>query len=107
MSWIILIASGLLEAVWASAIGFVAKSKGRRRVVAIVVFAVALVASMVGLAIAMTDLPTGTAYAVWVGIGATLTVVWAIVTKQERASTARILLLLLLVGSVIGLKAVS
>jgi quaternary ammonium compound-resistance protein SugE len=55
----------------------------------------------------MVDLPTGTAYAVWVGIGATLTVLWGFVTGQERATTARILLLILLVGSVIGLKAVS
>lgn len=104
MVWVILILSGVLEAVWASAL---AASKGFKRVVPTVVFAVALVASMAGLAFAMTELPTGTAYAVWVGIGAALTVVWAIVTRQERASTARILLLVLLVGCVVGLKVVS
>ena len=104
MAWIILIASGVLEAVWASAL---AASKGFRRVVPTVVFAVALLGSMAGLAYAMTEISTGTAYAVWVGIGATLTVVWAIVTRRERASTARILLLLLLVACVIGLKVVS
>jgi quaternary ammonium compound-resistance protein SugE len=104
MAWIILIASGVLEAVWASAL---AASKGFRRVVPTVVFAVALLVSMAGLAYAMTEISTGTAYAVWVGIGATLTVVWAIVTRRERASTARILLLLLLVACVIGLKVVS
>lgn len=104
MAWIILIASGVLEAVWASAL---AASKGFRRVVPTIVFAVALLVSMAGLAYAMTEISTGTAYAVWVGIGATLTVVWAIVTRRERASTARILLLLLLVACVIGLKVVS
>ncbi len=104
MSWVILIASGVLEAVWASAL---AASKGFRRKKPAAVFVVALVASMAGLAYAMSDLPTGTAYAVWVGIGASLTVVWAMVTRKERASVARILLLLLLVACVVGLKAVS
>jgi len=104
MAWIILIASGVLEAVWASAL---AASRGFRRVVPTVVFAVALLVSMAGLAYAMTEISTGTAYAVWVGIGATLTVVWAIATRRERASVARILLLLLLVACVIGLKVVS
>jgi len=55
----------------------------------------------------MNDLPTGTAYAVWVGIGASLTVLWAMVPGKERASLPRILLLLLLVASVVGLKVVS
>ena len=104
MAWVILIASGVLEAVWASAL---AASKGLTKKRPAALFAVALVASMAGLAWAMTELPTGTAYAVWVGIGATLTVVWAMITGAERASTARILLLLLLVGCVVGLKVVS
>ncbi|MCC4908471.1 multidrug efflux SMR transporter [Microbacterium sp. cx-59] len=104
MAWIILIASGMLEAVWAAAL---AASRGFGRPRPTIVFGVALVASMAGLAYAMTELPTGTAYAVWVGIGATLTVIWAMVTGAERASLVRILLLLLLVASVIGLKVVS
>ena len=104
MAWFVLVVSGMLEAVWASALG---ASRGFRKTGPTVLFAVALVLSMAGLAWAMTDLPTGTAYAVWVGIGATLTVLWAMVTGVERVSAARILLLVLLVGSVIGLKAVS
>nr|ABP47734.1 small multidrug resistance protein [Mycolicibacterium gilvum PYR-GCK] len=104
MAWLILVASGFLEAVWATALGM---SNGFRRRRPTVVFAVAMPASLAGLAYAMTEVPTGTAYAVWVGIGATLTVVWAIVTKKEAATTARVLLLCLLVGSVVGLKAVS
>lgn len=104
MAWVILIVSGMLEAVWAAAL---AASDGFKRKRPAILFVVALAASMAGLAVAMTELPTGTAYAVWVGVGATLTVVWAMVTRQERASLARILLILLLVASVIGLKAVS
>lgn len=104
MAWLVLILSGMLEAVWASALS---ASKGFKKPVPVVVFLVSLTVSMAGLAWSMTQLPTGTAYAVWVGIGATLTVIWAMITKQERVSVARVLLLLLLVGSVVGLKVVS
>lgn len=104
MAWIILIVSGMLEAVWAAALS---ESNGFRRKGPTILFLVALAASMVGLALAMRTLPTGTAYAVWVGIGATLTVLWGFVTGQERPTVLRGLLILLLVGSVIGLKVVS
>lgn len=104
MSWVVLIVAGMMEAVWATAL---AASQGFRRWRPVVLFLVSLGASMAGLAYAMTDLPVGTAYAVWVGIGATLTVAWAIVTGAERATVARVALLALLVGCVVGLKVVS
>lgn len=104
MSWVILIASGMLEAVWAAALS---ASKGFKKRTPTVLFFAALTVSMVGLAFAMREIPTGTAYAVWVGIGATLTVCWGFVTKQERPTLARILLLVVLVGCVVGLKVVS
>lgn len=104
MSWIILIASGVLEAVWASALG---ASKGLTRVGPTVVFGVALVASMAGLAWAMREIPTGTAYAVWVGIGASLTVLWAMATGAETLSLVKVLLVLGIVACVVGLKLVS
>ena len=69
-------------------------------------FAGALVLSMAGLAWAMRSLPTGTSYAVWVGIGAVLTVVVAMVTGTEAFSVVKALLLTGLVGCVIGLKLV-
>jgi quaternary ammonium compound-resistance protein SugE len=103
MSWIVLIVSGVLEAVWATALG---KSAGFTKLVPSIVFGVAVVASMLGLAYAMREISTGTAYAVWVGIGASLTVTYAIVTGSEPASVVKILLLLGLVGCVIGLKLV-
>ncbi|MGO2095783.1 MAG: DMT family transporter [Candidatus Microbacterium stercoravium] len=104
MEWIILIASGMLEAVWATALS---ASKGFKRLWPSVLFVVSLAASMLGLAYAMSRIPTGTAYAVWVGIGAVLTVLLAIFRREERMTLARGALLALLVASVIGLKAVS
>jgi len=104
MAWIILVASGVLESVWASALG---ASKGFTRPRPTVLFAVSLVLSMVGLAVAMASIPVGTAYAVWVGIGAVLTVVVAVVRKQEILTLGRAALLVVLIGCVIGLKVVS
>lgn len=104
MDWLILIAAGVLEAVWATALS---ASRGFKRVVPTVVFLVALGLSMWGLAHAMLTIPVGTAYAVWVGVGAVLTVVVAIARGEERLSVARALLLAGLVGCVVGLKVVS
>lgn len=101
MSWAILILSGVLEAVWATALG---RSEGLTRPGPTALFAVALVASMAGLAYAMRTLPTGTAYAIWVGIGAALTVTYAMVTGAEAASVTRMVLILGIVGCVVGLK---
>jgi quaternary ammonium compound-resistance protein SugE len=101
VSWLVLVLSGVLEAVWATALG---RSEGFSRLAPSVVFAVALVLSMVGLAYAMRELPVGTAYAVWVGIGAVLTVVIAMVSGEEAASPVKLLLLAGIVGCVVGLK---
>lgn len=101
MSWIVLIVSGVLEAVWATALG---KSDGLTKLWPSVVFVGALLVSMGGLALAMRDIPTGTAYAVWVGIGAALTVLYAMIFGAEPASLAKVLLILGLVGCIVGLK---
>ena len=101
MAWIILVLSGILEAVWATALG---KSEGFSKLWPSVVFGVSVTASMIGLAWAMRTLPVGTAYAVWVGIGAVLTVAYAMITGTETVSLLKILLLLGIVGCVIGLK---
>lgn len=104
MAWLILVASGVLEAVWATALG---KSEGFTRLTPSLVFGVALLASMVGLAIAMRTLPTGTSYAVWVGIGAVLTVGYAMLTGDESASAIKVAFILGIIGSIVGLKLVS
>jgi quaternary ammonium compound-resistance protein SugE len=107
MSWLILILSGALEAVWAAALHRTSRTKGLRRVLPTVIFLVAVIASTGGLAIAMQSIPTGTAYAVWVGVGVVMTSAYAIVTKVERATTARLLLLAGIAACVVGLKVVA
>lgn len=103
MSWLVLVLAGIAEAVWAVALG---KSQGLTQWGPSVVFFAALGVSMAGLAWAMRALPTGTAYAVWVGIGASLTVAYGMVTGTESASTWRLLFLAMIIGGVIGLKAI-
>ena len=103
MSWIVLIASGVLEAVWATALG---KSEGFSKLWPTIIFGGALALSMGGLAWAMREIPIGTAYAVWVGIGAALTVVWAMISGDASVSWLKIALLLGLIGCIVGLKLV-
>ncbi|WP_458106576.1 multidrug efflux SMR transporter [Arthrobacter sp. R3-55] len=104
MAWLVLILSGVLEAVWATALG---ASDGFKRKLPTLIFIVSMAVSMAGLAYAMTDLATGTSYAVWVGIGAVLTAALAVVRKQERLSLSRAALLTTLIGCVVGLKVIS
>jgi quaternary ammonium compound-resistance protein SugE len=101
MAWVVLVVSGMMEAVWATALD---KSQGFSRVIPSVVFVAGLIASMAGLAVAMRSLPVGTAYAIWVGIGAVLTVLYAMVSGTESVSALKIVFLLGIVGCVIGLK---
>jgi quaternary ammonium compound-resistance protein SugE len=101
MAWLVLVVSGVLEAVWAVALG---KTEGFTRLVPSAVFLVAIVASMGGLAYAMRTIPIGTAYAVWVGIGAALTVAFTMASGEEPVSLVKVLLLLGLIGCVVGLK---
>ncbi len=96
-------ASGVLEAVWATALG---RTEGFSRPVPTVVFGVALVISMAGLAWAMRTLPIGTSYAVWTGIGASLTVAYGMATGAEPVSLAKVTLIAVLVGCIVGLKLV-
>ncbi|MFC8041625.1 DMT family transporter [Paenarthrobacter sp. NPDC057355] len=100
--WGILLASALLEAVWATALGL---SDGFTQPLPTVVFAVTAVLSMLGLGIAVKRIPLGTAYAVWVGIGAALTVGWAMITGVESASPLKLLFIAGIVGCAAGLKA--
>ncbi|WP_030544843.1 multidrug efflux SMR transporter [Streptomyces albus] len=101
MAWTVLILSGVLEAVWATALD---RSQGFSRLWPSVVFAVALALSMAGLAYALREVPVGTGYAVWVGIGAVLTAGWAMASGSETVSPVKLLLLAGIVGCVAGLK---
>jgi quaternary ammonium compound-resistance protein SugE len=101
MSWLVLVASGLLESVWALALS---RSAGFTRPAPTIVFGVTLTLSMIGLGYALRSIPVGTAYAVWVGIGITGTAVVGILLYGESASLPRLISLLLVVAGVIGLK---
>jgi quaternary ammonium compound-resistance protein SugE len=101
MAWIVLVASAVLEAVWATALG---QSQGFTQATAVVVFAVALVASLGGLGWAVREIPIGTAYAVWTGLGAALTVGYAVLSGAESASVWKLVFLSGIVACVAGLK---
>ncbi|MGW5214252.1 DMT family transporter [Streptomyces sp. NPDC004051] len=101
MPWVILFVSAVLEAVWATALG---ASDGLSEPVASVVFFVAVVLSMVGLARAAKHIPIGVAYAVWTGTGAALTVTWAMATGTEEASVLKVLFLAGVIGCIAGLR---
>ncbi|MBM0233638.1 ligand-binding protein SH3 [Micromonospora sp. STR1_7] len=101
MAWLVLVISGLLETAWAIALD---RSGGFSRLVPSLVFVVTLVLSMAGLAYALREIPVGTGYAVWVGIGAVGTAVVGMLALGESASLPRILCLLLVVAGVVGLK---
>lgn len=103
MAWIMLIGAGVMESVWAIALG---KSQGFTQLVPTIVFIVALIISMTGLSFALKTLPVGTAYAVWVGIGAALTVIYGMVSGDEPVNFARIALIAGLVLCIVGLKLV-
>jgi quaternary ammonium compound-resistance protein SugE len=103
MAWVVLVVSGMFEAVWATALG---KSDGLTRLGPTVIFFAGLFVSMAGLAYAMKTLPTGTSYAIWVGIGAVLTVIYSMAFDGEAVSPLKIIFLLGIIGCVIGLKAV-
>jgi quaternary ammonium compound-resistance protein SugE len=101
MAWVALVVSGLFETVWAAAL---AESRGFTRPVPVVVFALGLVASIVGLSYALRELPVGTGYAIWVGIGAVGTAIYGMAALDEPVSALRLFCLTLIVGGVVGLK---
>lgn len=107
MNWIILIIAGLLEVAFAFCLGKAKETAGNEMYLWYVVFIVTLTVSMGLLIKATQTLPIGTAYAVWTGIGAVGTVLVGIFVFKEPATFLRLLFIMTLIGSVIGLKAVS
>ncbi len=101
-AWLMLLASAVLEAVWATALG---QSDGFTRPLPTLVFGVTATLSMIGLGLAIRSIPLGTTYAVWVGIGAALTVGWAMATGVEPFSVLKALFIAGIVGCAAGLKA--
>ena len=93
-----------MESVWATALG---KIDGMNKPIPLVVFVLGLTFSMLGLGYSMRTISAGTAYVVWTGIGAALTVIIGIIMGTETVSIAKIVFLVGLVSCVIGLKMVS
>jgi len=100
-AWVVLVVSGLLETLWATALE---ASHAFHRLWPSVLFLVALAGSMAGLSYAISHIPLGTAYAVWVGIGAVGTAVYGMAVLGDPVTAARLVCLLLIVGGVVGLK---
>jgi quaternary ammonium compound-resistance protein SugE len=103
-SWIVLVVAGLLEVCWAVGLKY---TDGFRRLVPSVLVILAIAASMFLLSWAARTLPIGTAYAVWVGIGALGAAVLGIVLFKEPVTLARMGFLVMLLVSIVGLKATS
>jgi quaternary ammonium compound-resistance protein SugE len=100
MAWLFLVVAGLLETVWALALK---ESDGFSKLGPTVLFAVAGIASMVLLALALRDLPVGTGYAVWTGIGAVGAAIAGMVLLGEAAVLGRILPIALIATGIVWL----
>ncbi|MUH59361.1 DMT family transporter [Bifidobacterium canis] len=101
MAWVVLVLSGICESVWAIALD---KSQGFTKIVPVIVFVLGLVASMGGLSYAMRSISIGTAYTVWVGIGAAITVIYGMLAGEESVSILKIVCLVGMVACIAGLK---
>ena len=101
MSWIILVLAGLFEVGWAIGLKY---TEGFTRLWPTVGTVAAMVVSLGLLGIAMKSLPVGTAYAIWVGVGAVGTVILGIVLFDEPVNVLRIGSVVLIVAGLVGLK---
>ena len=101
MSWLLVVISGLVETAWAVGLKY---SNGFTRPLPTVLTLAGMVVSVLLLSIAARTLPIGTAYAVWVGIGAIGTAVLGMALLGEPATAQRIVSLALILGGIIGLR---
>ena len=101
MPWLLLIIAGLFEIGWAIGLKY---TEGFTRLWPSIGTAAAMVVSLVLLGIAMKALPVGTAYAVWVGVGAVGTVILGIVLFGEPAGALRLVSVGLIIAGIVGLK---
>lgn len=101
MAWFLLIIAGLLEVGWAIGLKY---TEGFTKPIPSVLTIIGIGLSMFLLSVAARTLPIGTAYGVWVGVGAVGTAILGIVLFKEPASAARILFLVIMIASLVGLK---
>jgi quaternary ammonium compound-resistance protein SugE len=103
-AWLLLIAAGLLEIVWAIGLKY---TEGFSRVVPSVITIAAMIGSVWLLSLALKSIPVGTGYAVWTGIGAVGTAILGIILFNEAATVARMACIGLIVAGIFGLKLAS
>jgi len=107
MNWIFLIIAGIFEVVFAFCLGKAKETTGNEMYIWYIGFIVAVSISMGLLIKAAHTIPIGTAYAVWTGIGAVGTVLVGIMVFKEPVTLLRLIFMTTLIGSIVGLKAVS
>jgi quaternary ammonium compound-resistance protein SugE len=101
MAWVILVIAGLFEVGWAIGLKY---TDGFTRLWPTIWTALAMIISLGLLGMAMKTLPVGTAYSVWVGVGAVGTVLLGILLLGESASVARLISVALIIAGIVGLK---
>ena len=101
MAWVILVTAGLFEIGWAIGLRY---TEGFTRLWPTVGTVLAMIISLLLLGVAMKSLPVGTAYAIWVGVGAVGTVILGIVLFGEPANAARLISVAFIITGIIGLK---
>ncbi|MDR6371135.1 quaternary ammonium compound-resistance protein SugE [Chryseobacterium bernardetii] len=107
MNWLLLVIAGLFEVAFASCLGKAKETSGTEMYLWYAGFLITMTISMVLLIKATQTLPIGTAYAVWTGIGAVGTALMGIIFFKDPVSFWRVFFIVTLIGSVVGLKAVS
>jgi quaternary ammonium compound-resistance protein SugE len=104
MAWLYLVLAGLSEIGWAVGLKY---TQGFTRLVPSVLTIISMIVSLALLGLALRNLPLGTAYAIWTGIGTVGTAIFGIMVLGESASALRIACIALIVSGIVGLKLVS
>lgn len=104
MHWFYLLIAGLFEISWAVGLKF---SHGFTKITPSVITVICMVLSFYFLALALKNLPLGTAYAIWTGIGTIGTVIFGILFFKEPASAVRLVCIMLIISGITGLKLIS
>ena len=104
MKWIMLLLAGVFEVTWACAMKF---SEGFTQVISSAVKVIGYIASAIFLSLSLKELPLGTAYAMWTGFGILGTSVLGVMLFHEHLTIPQMFCILLIVGSIVGLKIMS
>ena len=101
MAWVYLVVAGLFEITWAIGLKY---AEGFTRLVPSVITVIGMILSVVLLGLALRELPVGTGYAVWTGIGTVGAAILGMILFQEPATAIRLGCIALIVAGIIGLK---